>query len=85
MLDKLVIVNAPHPTIFARLLRDDPAQQKASEYMLMFRSPRPRKQTLSANNHATLLNIVLGAGLKKGLFTEVTRRCTSMRGRSPAR
>ena len=34
MLDKLVIVNAPHPTIFGKLLREDPAQQKASAYML---------------------------------------------------
>src|SRR6267154_6440278 len=35
-LQKLVIVNAPHPGVFARLLASDPAQQKASQYMLMF-------------------------------------------------
>src|SRR5262245_59179859 len=40
MLDRLVIVNAPHPTIFTRLLREDPAQQQASGYMLMFRGPQ---------------------------------------------
>jgi pimeloyl-ACP methyl ester carboxylesterase len=39
MLDRLIIVNAPHPTVFGRLLRQDAAQQKASAYMLMFRSP----------------------------------------------
>ena len=28
MLDKLVIVNAPHPGVFAELLTSDPAQQQ---------------------------------------------------------
>ncbi|HAM54884.1 MAG TPA: alpha/beta hydrolase, partial [Candidatus Rokubacteria bacterium] len=35
----LVIVNAPHPGVFARELRENPAQQRASRYMLVFRSP----------------------------------------------
>jgi pimeloyl-ACP methyl ester carboxylesterase len=69
MLEKLVIVNAPHPGIFGRLLDSDPAQQQASQYMLMFRSPQA-EATLSANNYATLVNIVLGTGLKSGVFTE---------------
>ncbi len=68
-LDKLVIVNAPHPGVFARLLASDPAQQKASQYMLMFRGPNA-EETLSANNYAALVNAVLGAGLKSGAFTE---------------
>jgi len=69
MLEKLVIVNAPHPGVFGRLLATDPAQQKASQYMLMFRGEQAEK-TLSADNYATLVNIVLGAGLKSGVFTE---------------
>lgn len=68
-LEKLVIINAPHPGVFQRELRDNPAQQKASGYMLMFRSPQA-EQTLSANNYATLVQVVLGAGLKSGAFTE---------------
>src|SRR5882724_1232894 len=68
-LEKLVIVNAPHPGVFAKLLTSDPAQQKASQYMLMFRSPGAEK-TLSDNNYAALVNAVLGAGLKNGAFTE---------------
>ena len=72
-LDKLVIINAPHPGVFARLLREDPDQQKASQYMLMFRSPQA-EQTLSANDHAMLVNIVLGAGLKNGTFTEEDKK-----------
>ncbi len=69
MLEKLVIVNAPHPGVFGRLLATDAAQQQASQYMLMFRSPQA-EQTLSANNYAWLVGAVLGDGLKSGVFTE---------------
>ncbi|HTS47471.1 MAG TPA: alpha/beta hydrolase [Bryobacteraceae bacterium] len=69
MLEKLVIVNAPHPGVFGRLLATDPAQQQASQYMLMFRSPQA-EQNLSANNYAWPVGAVLGDGLKNGVFTE---------------
>jgi pimeloyl-ACP methyl ester carboxylesterase len=72
MLDKLVIVNAPHPGVFGRLLASDSAQQQASQYMLMFRSPQA-EQNLSSNNYANLVNIVLGPGLKSGVFTEADK------------
>jgi pimeloyl-ACP methyl ester carboxylesterase len=68
-LDKLVIVNAPHPGVFGRLLASDPKQQQASQYMLMFRSPQA-EQTLSANNYTPLVSAVLGAGLQNGAFTD---------------
>jgi pimeloyl-ACP methyl ester carboxylesterase len=68
-LEKLVIINAPHPGVFARELRENPDQQKASQYMLMFRSPQA-EQILSANNYATLVQVVLGEGLKNGVFNE---------------
>ena len=72
-LEKLVIINAPHPGVFARELKDNPAQQKASGYMLMFRSPQA-EQMLSANNYAALVNAVLGEGLKTGAFTEADKQ-----------
>jgi pimeloyl-ACP methyl ester carboxylesterase len=65
MLDKLVIVNAPHPTIFGKLLREDAAQQQASSYMLMFRGDKA-EETLSADSYSRLTSMVLGAGLKDG-------------------
>jgi pimeloyl-ACP methyl ester carboxylesterase len=71
-LEKLVIINAPHPGVFQRELAENPAQQKASSYMLMFRSEQA-EATLSANNYALLVNIVLGEGLKKGFFTEADK------------
>jgi pimeloyl-ACP methyl ester carboxylesterase len=73
MLDKLVIVNAPHPTIFGKLLRDDPAQQKASAYMLMFRGP-DAEATLSANSYEMLTAAVLGDGIKNGTVTEADKK-----------
>jgi len=54
MLDKLIIINAPHPTVFARELANNPAQQKASAYFNLFTSPQA-EQVLSANNYAPML------------------------------
>src|SRR5712692_6158332 len=72
-LEKLVIINAPHPGVFQRELRENPAQQKASQYMLMFRSAQA-EQILSANNYAALVQVVLGEGLKTGVFTEEDKK-----------
>ncbi|MDT7814048.1 MAG: epoxide hydrolase 4 [Acidobacteriaceae bacterium] len=72
-LEKLVIINAPHPGVFQRELRENPAQQKASQYMLMFRSAQA-EQILSANNYAALVQAVLGPGLKSGVFTEADQQ-----------
>src|SRR5882762_7321248 len=68
-LEKLVIINAPHPGVFQRELASNPEQQKASQYMLMFRSPQA-ESLLSADNYASLVQAVLGEGLKTGVFTE---------------
>ena len=61
MLDRLVILNAPHPTIFARELRENAAQQQASQYMLLFRSAEAEAR-LSENSYAWLKRAVFGAG-----------------------
>jgi epoxide hydrolase 4 len=71
--EKLVIINAPHPAVFQRELAQNPAQQKASEYMLLLRSPEAEK-TLSADSYTPLVNGVLGEGLKQGAFTEEDRK-----------
>jgi len=73
LLDKLVIVNAPHPTLFGKLLQTDAAQQRASSYMVMFRSPEA-EATLSANDYGLLTSMVLGAGLKDGTLTEADKK-----------
>ena len=70
--EKLVIINAPHPGIFARELRDNPAQQQASQYMLTFRTAQA-EALISVNNYAYLVEAVLGDGLRTGYFTEADR------------
>jgi len=53
-LSKLVMLNSPHPYIFWRELCENPAQQKASEYMRFFRLAKAER-VLSENGYARLL------------------------------
>ena len=53
-LAKLVMLNSPHPYLFWRELCGSPAQQKASEYMNLFRLPKAER-VLSENGYARLL------------------------------
>ena len=60
MLEKLVIINAPHPAVFARELANNPEQQKASAYFNLFTSPAA-EAALSQNDYAGLQQFVLGS------------------------
>ncbi len=71
-LDKLVIINAPHPAIFLRELKQNPEQQKASEYMTFFQTAQAEK-ALSANNYRQLVDIVFGPDLKTRNFIEADK------------
>lgn len=68
-LDKLVIINAPHPVTFERELRNNPAQRKASRYMLLFRSKEAEK-ILSENNFSNLLDMAFSEIIKNGVLTD---------------
>jgi pimeloyl-ACP methyl ester carboxylesterase len=57
MLDKLIIVNAPHPAVFARELASNPAQQKASAYFNLFNSVQA-ETFLAQNNFATFQGLI---------------------------
>lgn len=72
VVEKLVIINAPHPGVFQRELRENPAQQQASQYMLMFRNSGAEAM-ISANNFALFQAGILGEGLRQGYFTEADR------------
>ena len=72
MLEKLVIINAPHPTIFARELRSNPKQQQASSYMTFFQSEGAEK-ALSANNYAMLGAAVFTTN-RQDAFSEEDKR-----------
>jgi len=71
-LEKLVIVNAPHPAIMARLLASNPEQQQASQYMLLFRSAGA-EEMLSANGYGVLVENVLGKLLESGALTNADK------------
>lgn len=58
MLDRLVIVNAPHPVPFARDLASNPDQQRASSYMNLFRDPKAER-VLSENGYARLARMTV--------------------------
>jgi pimeloyl-ACP methyl ester carboxylesterase len=53
LLSHLVIVNSPNPYVFWRELVNNPAQRKASEYMLLLRSAKAER-VLSENNYEKL-------------------------------
>jgi len=63
LLEKLVIINSPHPAVFARELLNNPDQQKASQYMLMLRSAEAER-VLSENNFARLSDVLVQFGSK---------------------
>ncbi len=73
LLDRLVVINAPHPGVFARELRDNPLQQKASQYMLAFRSAGA-EALLSEDEYAALQQALWGASPAREAFTAEDRR-----------
>jgi pimeloyl-ACP methyl ester carboxylesterase len=72
-LEKLIIINAPHPLIFMRELRENPAQQKASQYILVHRTPEAEK-ILTRNDYAILVGSLLKDGIREGYFTEEDKK-----------
>ena len=72
-LEKLIIVNAPHPAVFARELLNNPSQQKASQYMLTLRSPEAEK-ILSDNSYTWLTNALFKWGSKWEMTEEIRQK-----------
>jgi pimeloyl-ACP methyl ester carboxylesterase len=56
--DKLIILNAPHPDVFARELANNPAQQQASFYVEIVTAPTA--ETVLSDNDYAFLTIALG-------------------------
>ena len=53
LVEKLIIINAPHPNVFARLISKNKDQQSSSQYVLFFRTQNA-EGFLSANNYQNL-------------------------------
>lgn len=73
MLEKLVIINSPHPAVFARELLHNPDQQTASQYMLMLRSAEAER-VLSENNFARLMDVLVQFGSKWEMSAETRQK-----------
>ena len=71
LLSHLVIINSPHPIGFWRELANNPAQQKASEYMLLLRDAKAER-VLSENNFERLLRMRF-AGREEGPALEADK------------
>lgn len=69
LLDNFIIINSPHPLVFAREMRENPAQQAANTYTQMFREEGSESK-ISANNFEILVTMMMTDGLKTGVFTE---------------
>jgi pimeloyl-ACP methyl ester carboxylesterase len=73
LVEKLIIINSPHPSVFARELLDNPEQRRASEYMNLFRSADAEK-LLSADNYAYMADILFRWGSQWRLTPEKRQR-----------
>jgi pimeloyl-ACP methyl ester carboxylesterase len=71
MVEKLIIINSPHPLTFMRELVNNPAQQAASGYMNFFRTPKA-EPTLEENNYARLCGM-LKMGVSHAWFTDAVK------------
>jgi pimeloyl-ACP methyl ester carboxylesterase len=72
LVERLVILNAPHPVMFARALANDAAQQQASQYMNWLR--RPGSEELLAEDGFRRLEGLFTRFGGEAWFDEPTRR-----------
>jgi pimeloyl-ACP methyl ester carboxylesterase len=69
IIDKLVVMNAPHPAIFAKRLRSFD-QIKRAYYMFVFQVPVVAERLVSANDFKPLRNIMKYQPAKPGAFDD---------------
>jgi len=68
LVQRLVIVNSPHPALFQRDLAGNPAQIQASAYMNLLRSPRA-EEIMGENDFARMAKLVAGMGQEVAWLT----------------
>jgi pimeloyl-ACP methyl ester carboxylesterase len=69
LVDQLIIVNAPHPGIFGRLLAGDADQQRASGYMLKYRGAGA-EDYLTRDDCRELRTSIIELGISRGYFDD---------------
>jgi pimeloyl-ACP methyl ester carboxylesterase len=73
LLERLVIINAPHPVTFVRELMRNPEQQRASHYMNLFRSDKAER-VMAADDYRRLYAMTLGEWGRRVAVTEEDKR-----------
>jgi pimeloyl-ACP methyl ester carboxylesterase len=68
--ERLAVLNCPHPARFAQALRTSPSQLLRSWYMGFFQLPLLPEAFLSANNYAAIDQIFRGAERRPGTFSD---------------
>lgn len=61
LLEKLIIINSPHPWLFLKALREDPVQQQSSQYMNWLRR-KGSEQALMQNDFALVEGFLRNLG-----------------------
>lgn len=69
LIERLVIINAPHPAMFVREILENEEQQKASRYINLFRSPEA-ENILSRDDFGALRRSVLRPLQEQGSISE---------------
>jgi pimeloyl-ACP methyl ester carboxylesterase len=68
-LERLVIMNVPHPGVFAEHLRRSPRQMLRSWYMAFFQIPGLPERAMTANGARAIRRAFLGMAVDKSNFT----------------
>lgn len=69
-IEKLVILNAPHPQVYMTKTQDSFRQLQKSWYIFFFQTPDIPEQVLSRKNYAFLRNMIQLSFTKKGILSE---------------
>ncbi|WP_306360062.1 alpha/beta fold hydrolase [Nocardia sp. CC227C] len=71
MVDRLGLLNYPHPVLFAKALRSDPRQLLRSWYMFFFQLPRLPELTMRRRDGIPLIDAMFrDMAVRAGTFTE---------------
>ncbi len=68
--ERLIVLNVPHPVLFAESLHINPIQMFRSTYISLFQLPFIPELLISANNYAMLDVAMRGTAVNKEAFTD---------------
>lgn len=83
LLERLIIINAPHPLLFFRELKRTAAQKLASSYAGFFQLPGIAERAVQAFDFAALRKMVFGTSVKAENFSAELRAAYRTAWRQP--